>query len=205
MKDPQGSASTIARIAIKDRSRLKPPCGDCIGCCCGMAVEFHPGDDPSLFNENGELPVIEGLCVYLVDHKCSIYDKRPQACRHFDCRLIALSGLTHEEPEVADAVANWDMRKFIRSAQDSETIGRIRKAVRVVMENPTSFKVNVKGEVRFATPEDMSAQFATDCALSLQKSVEPPYRTLTNGKIKDTLSGEVHEPFSESIHDYPQR
>ena len=30
---------------------------------------------------------------------------------------------------------------------------------------------------------------------------EPPHRTLSNGKIKDTLTGEVGEPFSRRIDD----
>jgi Fe-S-cluster containining protein len=30
----------------------------------------------------------DGSCVYLGDQGCSIYERRPQMCRAFDCRLM---------------------------------------------------------------------------------------------------------------------
>jgi len=29
----------------------------------------------------------DGACIYLGDTGCTIYEKRPQACRAFDCRV----------------------------------------------------------------------------------------------------------------------
>ena len=170
MKDPQGSASTLARLLIKDRFRLKTPCDDCTACCKGMYVQIEQGDDPSLFDDNGILPTEDGHCAYLVDNKCSIYDKRPKVCRAFDCRLFALSGLAHEEKEVTEAIAQWDEQKFIRSTDDVETIRAIRRAVHWVRERPLAIKIIENGSTRPARQEDVSAQLITERAIQIHKN-----------------------------------
>lgn len=82
------------------------PCGNCTLCCELLAPFLTPeevasGEYPiSLINptenhirDNPEVgPIVtlfrnkEGGCGMFIDGKCSIYDKRPHACRQFDCR-----------------------------------------------------------------------------------------------------------------------
>lgn len=78
------------------------PCGSCNACCqvIGWEVDLHPerGEDVSQYQHHEEIQATTGLpalfldkkpngeCVYLVKGKCSIYERRPQTCRQFDCR-----------------------------------------------------------------------------------------------------------------------
>lgn len=74
------------------------PCGSCSLCCRDQAVQLLPeqGDDWRQYKTvwakgmNGRparfIPQVNGACVYLVDDKCSIHDRRPKLCRMFDCR-----------------------------------------------------------------------------------------------------------------------
>jgi Fe-S-cluster containining protein len=57
-------------------------------------VTFRESEVPSFFRTKKGCPgkpiymskSSSGACVYLEPHGCSIYDKRPAACREFDCR-----------------------------------------------------------------------------------------------------------------------
>jgi len=81
------------------------PCGGCARCCYRDAVRLLPGDDPNEYETTwhpflrGELMLKhkpDGSCIYLANKGpdlgffCSIHDRRPQMCRHMDCRLIAM-------------------------------------------------------------------------------------------------------------------
>lgn len=74
-------------------------CGSCTA-CCHQAVFLMPGDDVGLYDEAEKfevqnpiskepvtfmMPFFDGHCGYLIDGKCSIYEKRPKMCRAFDC------------------------------------------------------------------------------------------------------------------------
>ena len=44
----------------------------------------------------------------LVDGGCSIYENRPRACRVYDCRVFAATGVTpSDKPAVAERVRQW--------------------------------------------------------------------------------------------------
>lgn len=75
----------------------------CNGCtaCCRYRVALRPDDDPSLYETEPFLdPVtkesqlvlkqVDGLCIYVVDAKCSIHGRAPVTCREFDCRHLFL-------------------------------------------------------------------------------------------------------------------
>jgi hypothetical protein len=76
-----------------------PPlvCGGCTCCCRGpdRKLALHADDDPSEyrleFDEEGG-PYLEnqenGDCVYVTAEGCSIHERRPLACRRYDCRLL---------------------------------------------------------------------------------------------------------------------
>lgn len=92
----------IDRVAAHD----PVPCNGCTACCRGdQAVELNAdhGDDPDLygpenlaiqfFGKSGRSGVVlmrrpNGDCTFLRKGRCTIYEKRPAACRSFDCRRI---------------------------------------------------------------------------------------------------------------------
>jgi len=69
-------------------------CGTCRECCLGpRELELH---EPAFMYETYERDGVtylanreNGDCVYLVAGGCSIYGRRPQACRDYDCRDYA--------------------------------------------------------------------------------------------------------------------
>lgn len=69
------------------------PCGDCTLCCQGDAIALFPehGDDIGAYvtcTINGVTIIKRDgpTCRYLINGRCSIYDRRPMICRFFDCR-----------------------------------------------------------------------------------------------------------------------
>jgi Fe-S-cluster containining protein len=75
------------------------PCGSCAVCCEKLSPyltpeEFASGEYAYTFMrvDGLDVPTItipkstQGGCMYYVNNKCSIYNKRPLACRQFDCR-----------------------------------------------------------------------------------------------------------------------
>lgn len=48
-----------------------------------------------------------GHCPMLRDDACSIYSHRPRACRAYDCRVFAATGVIPDAPAVEARVAVW--------------------------------------------------------------------------------------------------
>lgn len=78
--------------------RASVPCNGCTLCCQKDAIVLLPerGDDISQYKHSivDGVPMVnkvDGHCVYLIDGKCSIWDRAPFMCRLFDCRLWYLS------------------------------------------------------------------------------------------------------------------
>src|SRR5207247_1440115 len=76
---------------------------ECTMCCRGEAIFLYPedGDNPGLYKtrqiwhplENRPAHMLEqrnGACIYLGEHGCTIYDKRPSTCRTYDCRRLVV-------------------------------------------------------------------------------------------------------------------
>jgi hypothetical protein len=92
-------------------------CRSCRACCVDFAeTRLLPGDsgdgldfeirDGTRFlrrKANGE-------CVHLQDGGCSVYERRPSACRVFDCRDFAVGKLTNPDlPLLNEAIAQWSV------------------------------------------------------------------------------------------------
>lgn len=93
------------------------PCGDCNGCCKSFYfIHVTPEDtaalaaipEPLLFTAPGLPPgnfVMgyndQGHCPMLVEDRCSIYDKRPQTCRAYDCRIFSAADMQPGETDKA--------------------------------------------------------------------------------------------------------
>lgn len=69
-------------------------CNGCVACCRGQGrrAPLEPDDDPSEYDTYEEDGVtylasyITGTCVYLGTGGCTIWERRPNVCRRFDCR-----------------------------------------------------------------------------------------------------------------------
>ena len=132
-----------------------------------MVVTREEGDDPALF-ENDVLPVVDGRCAYLIDGRCSIYDKRPKVCRAFDCRIMALAGTVSKQPEIAKAVQSWDVRGFVKRHADRIVMTATRRAVPYVAMNP-NYRVWDNGQLRRILPEEANAEVIAERALQIHE------------------------------------
>ena len=65
-----------------------------------------------------------GHCPMLVDGDCSIYEHRPRTCRSYDCRVFTVTGVTPDQPEIAERAAEW-----LFEVDDRERWERVRAAV----------------------------------------------------------------------------
>lgn len=132
-KDPKHSVSSIARLKAKGKDTT-PPCDGCTACCrSNYGITYTEGDDKSLFNEHGLLPREDGVCGFLIDDKCSVYENRPKVCRQFDCRLMTIAGVVPDPSPVADAVKEWDVSKFLKTKEDHTLMLSIRKETQDVL------------------------------------------------------------------------
>jgi len=102
------------------------PCGTCVDCCSKLAPylteeEFLSGQYVYTFTkaDGANKPVItvpkaeHGGCMYFVNERCSIYEKRPFACKQFDCRTPETSHpkITNKFVEPLD-VKEYDIMGF---------------------------------------------------------------------------------------------
>jgi uncharacterized protein len=101
-----------ALTSLRRRTSLAVPCGDCRG-CCSSGHFVHVGADeqdalaaiprnvqfraPGLPQGNIVIGFAgDGHCPMLAARECSIYERRPQTCRTFDCRVLAAARLLEE-------------------------------------------------------------------------------------------------------------
>jgi Fe-S-cluster containining protein len=101
------------------------PCGSCTACCTwAQSVPIAPDEVdtlahlpagaavPASMRPAGHMVLRSderGHCPMLVDGRCSIYDHRPRACRNYDCRVFAATGVDPggDNPELQRQVARW--------------------------------------------------------------------------------------------------
>ena len=98
-----------ARESLHDNRGSNVPCGDCVGCCVSSYfIPIRPEDRDALDLIPAKYLVNapdeargqwlmgyreDGTCPMLSDNKCTIYAKRPQTCRDYDCRVFAAAGI----------------------------------------------------------------------------------------------------------------
>ncbi|MCZ7563207.1 MAG: YkgJ family cysteine cluster protein [Burkholderiales bacterium] len=90
--------AAVARRIARDRASGAPAvvdCGICTRCCREpQRVALAPGElaNPALRHDGKHLlRQPDGACTHLVDGACEVYGERPQACRKFDCRSLAVA------------------------------------------------------------------------------------------------------------------
>jgi Fe-S-cluster containining protein len=122
--------------AIRDGDESDVPCNGCTACCrSSQFVHIGPDETGTLAHIPAELlfpapgrprgHVVlgydeHGHCRLLVDDKCSIYEQRPNACRTYDCRILAATGLDpgEEQGDLARRARQW---QFSYSTEDDRT------------------------------------------------------------------------------------
>lgn len=114
---------TDIRAALRGERDAEVPCNGCTACCrAAQFVAIEPDETETLARIPAELlfpaplrpagHVVlgydeRGHCPMLVDDRCSIYEDRPRACRMYDCRVFAATGIDPDKPEIATRVREW--------------------------------------------------------------------------------------------------
>jgi len=113
-------------VAASRDGQADVPCGTCTACCrSAMFIHIRPDETRTLLRIPRKLLVPapglpkghvvmgytdEGRCPMFVDNRCSIYEDRPHACREYDCRAFAATGMAvdgDKQPEIAQRVDEW--------------------------------------------------------------------------------------------------
>lgn len=117
------------------------PCGPCVACCTsGQQVPVDDDERPALpahaVVDTAEGPVLarraDGACLSLVDGRCSVYERRPRACRVYDCRIFAATGLAPEDdkPAIRAQAARWRFR--VDTEEDRARLRAVRSAAQLI-------------------------------------------------------------------------
>lgn len=115
-------------------------CETCHGCCrsdyiIGLSKKEAQEIPHTLVDGHAAIiPDENGVCPFLVDNACSIYEKRPQSCRQFDCRDLAFAGLlVHEDDGNAGAKEmNESIERHIRNNGQAIFFPMRKKAVEIL-------------------------------------------------------------------------
>jgi Fe-S-cluster containining protein len=132
------------RAALRGERDAEVPCAGCTACCrSGQFVPIEPDETETLAHIPAALRFPaprrppghfvlgydeRGHCPMLVDDRCSIYEHRPRACRMYDCRVFAATGVDPGEGkgEVARRVREWEFG--YPSVSDREEHDAVRAA-----------------------------------------------------------------------------
>jgi Fe-S-cluster containining protein len=141
---PIGSVTTYLRKFERAGKDVRVPCGTCNACCRSsyLLVEVTeseradfpeavpvPDDKVSSCSSPWMLPKkADGSCVHLKEGKCSVYAKRPQSCRSYDCRFDLLTGIVPDDPVMIEALGQWD-NFAMKTREDRVTYTAIRLAL----------------------------------------------------------------------------
>jgi Fe-S-cluster containining protein len=132
------------RGALRGERAADVPCNGCTACCTSSQfVHIEPDETETLAHIPPELlfpaPNLpkhvvmgydeRGHCPMLVDDQCSIYAHRPRACRTYDCRVFAATGVELDDPTktaIAERVARWRFRYDTAAARAEHDALRAR-------------------------------------------------------------------------------
>lgn len=139
--------------AITTGRGMEVPCGTCQACCqSGYFVPVRTTEKttlavipsrllitmPGTSSSSDQMIAItrKGDCALFRSGMCSVYHKRPQACREYDCRLFAATGIRTGHEAIDRRINGWRFRygtaeaKCIESAmkQSADFITRYPQA-----------------------------------------------------------------------------
>jgi Fe-S-cluster containining protein len=123
-----GSWLQGAQAAIRGEHDSDVPCAGCTACCrASQFVLVEPDEADTLARIPRELlfPAPQmprghrvlgyderGHCPMLVDDRCTIYAHRPRACRAYDCRVFAATGVELDDETKAEVRARAERWRF---------------------------------------------------------------------------------------------
>jgi uncharacterized protein len=157
---PAGNFSAWLRAirgALAGGAGMQVACGDCVGCCTssyfikvrshekdalaaiderGVSLEPAPGNRGDMLMGYDE----HGHCPMFANGGCSIYPRRPDTCRTYDCRVFAAAGLPAggDDKSVINArVARW--RFDYPTPEDRDEQRAVRAAAAYLRQHPVRF------------------------------------------------------------------
>jgi uncharacterized protein len=145
-----------ARKAIALGLGTDVDCGDCAACCrssyfihvkpeeakaLGAEAQKALAAAPGMPKGNKVLTFDEkGACALLKPSGCSVYAKRPQTCRNYDCRIFAAAGIAAGGDEKAGINARVESWIFsYPTARDRQEHDAVRAATAFIRGNAGSF------------------------------------------------------------------
>lgn len=106
-------------------------CGSCRACCWHPCVNIQPDEDVTgLKTETRPDGTValerkeDGSCVHLGPQGCTVYAKRPRACRGYDCRIFSIVGV---RPAYLPGMPVWNFD--IGGAEDRAFIMALRMSI----------------------------------------------------------------------------
>jgi hypothetical protein len=135
--------------ALRGEVEADVPCNGCTACCrSSQFVHIDPDETDTLAHIPVELrfpaPGLprghvvlgydeRGHCPMLRHDGCSIYEHRPRACRTYDCRVFAATGVEPDagKPDIVDRVRRW---RFTYPGADDEARQRAVLAARAFLD-----------------------------------------------------------------------
>ncbi|HEY2790106.1 MAG TPA: YkgJ family cysteine cluster protein [Gaiellales bacterium] len=138
------------RAALRGDRGSDVPCGGCTACCtASQFIHIAPDETETLARIPKALlfpaPLMpaghvvlghdeRGHCPMLVEGRCSIYADRPRACRTYDCRVFAATGLAPEDGLIAERARRW--RFTLPGAADHERRDAVHEAAVFIRDRP---------------------------------------------------------------------
>jgi uncharacterized protein len=156
--DPELDAGALSswlramRGALRGERASDVPCGACTACCAShQFVQIGPDETDTLAHIPAALLVAaprlprghvvlgydeHGRCPMLTDGGCSVYEHRPSACRTYDCRVFAATGVDpgDDQPMVRRQARRW--RFDLPTDADRALHGALRAAAAFLREHP---------------------------------------------------------------------
>lgn len=145
-----------ARKAIALGLGTDVDCGDCAACCrSSYFIHVKPDEAKALGPEaQGALAAAPGMpkghkvlahdargvCPLLKPSGCSVYAKRPQTCRNYDCRIFAAAGIAaggREKAGINARVEGWVFS--YPTARDRLEHDAVRAATAFIRDHAGSF------------------------------------------------------------------
>ena len=118
-------------------------CGPCTACCRSHAsISLQPGEEHlatgRLADGTAAILCPDLVCPNLTEQGCGIYERRPAACRIYDCRKFAYAGFVPAARAVGAAVKQrWPVPRandVCREPGDRERLAVLRNVTRSELE-----------------------------------------------------------------------
>ena len=151
-----GSWLVAIGAAVRGERGSDVPCAGCTACCrASQFILVEPDERDTLAHVPPELlfpaPRMprghrvlgydeRGHCPMLVDDRCSIYEHRPRACRAYDCRVFAATGVELDDPTKAEVLAR--VRRWRFRGDDHARRRALRAAARFVQAHAEELAVS---------------------------------------------------------------